>query len=931
MQRAIVLLAVLLLPFTMVAQYGSVNSALTLTGSGYLSVPYSNQLNMDLSYYGVIAMDAWVRPASIGTQMTVIGNDAASGYWFGLSTAGKVRFSLNPASQYESNSSISANVWTHIAVHYYPETGVVRFYVNNTLDRTINVPQGWIGYAYGDLRIGADRSGSSAAHYWRGSLDEVRIWREAINFATAEGELYKIPHAVAGGLYGRELLAAWRLNGDGRDPVGGHHGTAVGSVSYSGTPDPPFYNRIGIWFRNPTAGAQSVDHFLIPFGKDLELRSNYTIEMWIKPSTSGGHAQYQTLFCKTVAVAAVFPVWIGINKTNNRIRFVPNGDAQDWFESTIAAPAGQWTHVAARYSGSGGKYTATIFINGQPRGQKNYTTAGPSNSAPILLGASSTSPGANILYQYFGLIDELRIWNSSRSDLAIADNYRREIPGSSSMLSGNYHFDGDVLDASGSYNHGSNSYGYALWYFYRTEDLPSEPMLTLTAPADGAPWTIGDTYDIAWKSEGLYYVTIELSRDAGSTWTETLLNAGDATTGKIQWTVTGPETSDAHIRIRTPTATGLEDRATKISIRQPRPVLNVIPSSIALTVSRNAPLPPPIPVILRNAGGGTLSWTTAVGSADWLSVDPDQGTANMDTFEVQITRTDLTEGVHREMIVIGGNAENAGLQLPVELTITAQRVYSILGTLRDANNIPVEAVPVKAFGERDAEAVSNFDGKYELEYLPSGNYSVMPASFYFQSDPAQRYYAPLNNFEIGADFTLTPKRGSLLFRYHEGWNLVSIPLDPDEKDLQKLLPDAIPPAYAWDPDTGYVMRTALEGTKAYWIKFARRDSVVMDGVLIRDMAESYATGETGWHLLGMPSGPCPVSGVVEAPTGILTNPYEYDPVYGYLSPIDAMFVAGKGYFVKILGAGVLRIRAREEVTSSPARMLFRFPGVERVE
>ena len=931
MQRASVIIILLLLPCSLAAQYSGVNSALQLSAGGYISVPYSDNLNTGLTSAGIVAMDAWVRPASTSTDMAIIGNDKNSGYWFGLSSTGKVRLLLNPQAVFDSKSSISANVWTHVGVHYYPETQVVRFYINGVLDRSVSAPQTYIGYAYNDLRIGADRSGSSAADYWRGLIDEVRIWTGVIDFSSAEGDLYKIPHAVAGGLHGRHLVAVWRLNGNGNDPVGGQNGSAVGNVSYAATPDPPFYSRIGIWFRNASAAMQSVDHFLIPYSKDLELRSNYTIECWIKPSSSAGHAQFQTLFCKTSALTAQYPVWVGINKSNNRIRFVPNGDTQDWFESTAAVPTGTWTHLAVRFSGSGSKHSATIFINGLPRGQKAYTSPGPANQAPIVLATSSVSPSANFIYGYHGMIDELRVWNTPRSDLAIADNYRREIPAGATELAGNYHFDGDVLDASGSYNHGSNSYGYSQFYFYRSEDLPAQPSLTLTAPKSGEQWTIGETVDITWNAQGLHYVTVELSRNGGSTWTETLYNAGNASAGSLKWTVTAPETGDAHVRVRTPTSTGIEDRATKVGISEPTPVLDVRPPSIALTLSRNAPLPPPQRIILRNAGGGMLSWTAATGSTGWLAVQPDQGAANIDTFNVQITSTAMTEGVYRAEIVIGGNAENAGLKIPVELTITAQRVYSVSGTLRDQTGAPVGWVPVRSFGEAEVTTESRQDGKYALEYLPSGDYDIMPASFYFRSDPAQRAFRPLNNFEIGVDFTLTPRRRSLVFRYHEGWNLVSIPLHPDENDLQKLFPDATPPAYAWDADSGYVMRSSVEGATAYWIKFAKRDSVVLDGVLIRDIAVTFGPKETGWNLFGMPSGPCPVTDVVEAPSGMFTNPYEYDPVYGYLYPADGMFVAGKGFFVKILNPGTVRVRAREEIHSSPARMLMRFPGVERIK
>lgn len=932
MNRATALLLFMLLPCALTAQYSSVNSHVTLNGSSYISVPYHFDLNEGLTSHEQMSIDAWVMPAVTGAVMTIVGNDMQTGYWFGVQTAGRLRFIPHPGASYDSKSTISTGVWTHVAVHFDEESSVVRFYINGILDQTHSLPQGWLGYAYGDLRIGADRGASGPAYYWRGRLDEVRIWSERINFATAMGDLYRIPHAVAGGLYGYALEAAWRLNGNANDPVGSHHGSPVGSVTYAASPDANFYNRIGVRFQNAVGAANVVDHFEIPFAKGLEMQNDYTVELWVKPNSTGGHNQIQTLFCKKVnsPVAALYPVWLGINKSNGRLRFVPNGDMQNYFESTAALPVGQWTHVAARYQGAVGTYTATLYINGLPKGEKKYTAVGPNNTAPIILGASSTTQSSNA-FGFNGLIDELRIWDTNRTDLEIADSYRREFNGPVSHLEAVYRFDGDVLDHSGNGHHGRNSYGYAMFYFYRTTDLPAEPTLTLTSPGDGVTWVIGDPVTVKWNATGLHYATVDLSRDGGTTWTEILYNAGSASAGSVNWTITGPETGDAHVRVRTPTPTGIEDRATKITIREPVPRMQVQPTEITRIVSRNAPLPPPVPVVISNIGGSMLEWKAVLaGGATWLSVQPEQGTANMDTFMVQITTTDLDVGQYTERIVLEGNAANHGqLQIPVTLTVTAQRVYSVSGVIRDPTGAPMEDIPVEATGERDATTTSDQEGKYLLDYLPSGNYRVAPASYFFESTPTERNYTPLNNIEPGADFTLRPRRGVLWLRYHEGWNLIAIPLIPDANDLQQLLPDAVPPAYAWDADSGYVRRWELEGFRAYWVKCTRRDSVVIAGQLVRDLTVPFSSGQTGWNLFSGPSGPCPVAEIAQAPPGILLSAYAYDPYYGYLPPVDGIIEAGKGYFVKIGAAGNLFLRGHEQVTSSPARTLLRFPGVRR--
>lgn len=521
MKRIWIFSAVLLLtPWMLCAQYGAVNQQLMLSGSGYISVPNSSELN----YFGRMAIDAWVFPTQSGGNMAVVGNDQNTGYWFGLSAQGKVRFKLNPSTTYESTGSIALNVWTHIAVSYDAESAAVRFFINGNLDRLINVPQSWLGWSYTDLRIGADRSGNNPADFWFGRLDEVRIWTTSINFATASGSLYRIPQLVDGGVYGGNLAAAWRLNGDGSDPAGDHNGSLVGTGTWVMDPDPPHYPRIGVWFRNTVVGAPAIDFLSIPYHAGFTLHGTFTIECWVKPSVTGGHSSYQTILSKTTnTVALITHVWLGLNKTNDRVRFSPDGDSKNVMESDRSIPEGQWSHVAARFQPSGNNYLATLFIDGLPAGQKTYSSPGTQAQVPIVLGNMLTSPNLQTTYAYSGLLDELRLWSTARSDAEIADNYRREFNGPLAGLAGDYRFDGDVLDASGNNRHGDNHYARAEWYFYQTTDLPAEPTLRLIAPAGGENWVIGGTGTLRWSGTGLHAAVLELSRDGGTSWTETLI------------------------------------------------------------------------------------------------------------------------------------------------------------------------------------------------------------------------------------------------------------------------------------------------------------------------------------------------------------------------------------------------------------------------
>ena len=74
---------------------------------------------------------------------------------------------------------------------------------------------------------------------------------------------------------------------------------------------------------------------------------------------------------------------------------------------------------------------------------------------------------------------------------------------------------------------------------------PTPP--TVTSPNGGETWTLVSTHDITWDAGNGGKVNVELSRDDGSSW-ETLF-ASTANDGSESWTVSGPTTSQALVRI----------------------------------------------------------------------------------------------------------------------------------------------------------------------------------------------------------------------------------------------------------------------------------------------------------------------------------------------------------------------------------------------
>ena len=71
--------------------------------------------------------------------------------------------------------------------------------------------------------------------------------------------------------------------------------------------------------------------------------------------------------------------------------------------------------------------------------------------------------------------------------------------------------------------------------------------LTLTAPAGGETWLGGEERVLQWtKGLGITLVNVQVSRDAGRSWTTIAENLGGAS---FTWTVNGPYTAQARVRV----------------------------------------------------------------------------------------------------------------------------------------------------------------------------------------------------------------------------------------------------------------------------------------------------------------------------------------------------------------------------------------------
>ncbi len=170
----------------------------------------------------------------------------------------------------------------------------------------------------------------------------------------------------------------------------------------------------------------------------LRFQSNFTVEAWINPTEANG---YPLSFMN---LTTDYKNGYGFGFVNGKLRFLIHPlsmNVTDWETLPgVDLPLNQWSHVAGTYDGK----VVKIYLNGVLADSKTISTTSQSilwNTLPtgLYIGRYMATTPSEASY-FKGLVDDVRLWRTTRSASEIAANYNAKLAGNESNLAAYWNF-----------------------------------------------------------------------------------------------------------------------------------------------------------------------------------------------------------------------------------------------------------------------------------------------------------------------------------------------------------------------------------------------------------------------------------------------------------------------------------------------------------
>ncbi|HEY4148768.1 MAG TPA: LamG-like jellyroll fold domain-containing protein [Chitinophagaceae bacterium] len=426
------LLPFLCLPFchVCIAQ----NTALNFNGTN----SYVSTTANPVPVAGDFTVELWTYVASVGTGLREFVSQGSStggqNFYIGTDFSnGNIRCG-DPWQI--TGIAMPVNQWVHVALVRSGTTAYL--YLNGVLKGS----QAGYTISTGGTNFKIGNQFGALSEYYNGKIDEVRVWNVARTAAQIIAGMDKPVSVSSTG-----LVAYYKLN-EGSGTVAGNstattglNGTLVNSPAWVSSP---------VQFSANALNFDGVDdQVVIPAASQYDISSG-TVECWVNASSLG----------------IINHEIVGARSTvGSRYSFHISSSAIGLWNGTLyvsvpySAATGTWYHLAFVCNGT----QTIVYVNGVSIGTIAQAFSSMTG-LPVIIGISKNTDGSQS-EAFNGSIDEVRIWNTQRTQAQIQANMNITLTGTEAGLVGLFSFDlgnagGDnsnlvtAIDNTSNANHG---------------------------------------------------------------------------------------------------------------------------------------------------------------------------------------------------------------------------------------------------------------------------------------------------------------------------------------------------------------------------------------------------------------------------------------------------------------------------------------------
>ncbi|HTE23015.1 FG-GAP-like repeat-containing protein [Flavitalea sp.] len=394
--------------------------------AGLLSIQFTQAQNKALNFNGTstyvttttflvpsvgnFTAELWVYATAGGLRHFISQGQGGTAFFVGMSATSNIWL----GDSWVTSIPMPLNVWTHLAVVRNGTNGTL--YVNGVQRET--KANYTIGSGGTEFRIG--KQFGAINEFTSGNLDAVRIWNTARSASQIKDGMYgTIPVSSTG------LVAYYKMD-EGSGTVVSNNSTSLdAAASSNGT----LISGTGWLDNSPVRGNENGLHFdgvddyvQIPRNSNYDFNSG-TIECWLRTENLVGNAcilgnrsDATSRYSFHIAAGS-----IGMYKTG------------EYQAIAYTFTPGQWYHLAFVCSA----VETRIYVNGVSIGTTGNVISADAN-LDFQLGVAHTSP---IFEPFSGSMDEVRIWNVTKTQAQIAAGMNLSLTGAEPNLVGLFAMD----------------------------------------------------------------------------------------------------------------------------------------------------------------------------------------------------------------------------------------------------------------------------------------------------------------------------------------------------------------------------------------------------------------------------------------------------------------------------------------------------------